>query len=147
MVVITLKFFVDVTVLTTHTQNNPLVETFKIDRGIITYAGIFYPNGCHGLVYAKLFYQAHQILPRNQESWCHGNNGWWEEQASMVVDSSPMKVKIVAFALNTLFNHIITVCVEVVPFGEQPRWNELISYLSGFASALGLEEELSEEAE
>ncbi|MCL6579346.1 MAG: hypothetical protein K6T73_08170 [Candidatus Bathyarchaeota archaeon] len=116
------------------------METFKIDRGVITEAGIFFPPGCHGLVYAKLFFQAHQILPRNQESWCHGNNGWWREDAEMPVDSSPQTCKVVAWADGTSYNHTITVCVEVSPFSYIPRWDEVVGAISALLDLLSVEE-------
>jgi len=131
-----MKFFLDCTVLTTHTQNAPLVTTFNIDTGLITHVGVFYPSGCHGRVYAKVFFQAHQILPRNQESWCHGNNGWFEEDASFTVDASPLKIKIVAWAEDTDFNHTITVCVEVTPFPLVPVWDKVDYMINCLAELL-----------
>jgi len=133
-----MRMFHDYTILTTHTINNKLVERFKIDRGIIKHAAIFFPNGCHGLIHAKLFYQDHQILPRNQEFWCHGNNGWWESLMNMRVDSSPMVCTVRAYALNTLYNHTITVTVEVVPFGEEPAWDSVTRFLNALSEALGV---------
>jgi hypothetical protein len=134
-----MKFFIDCIVLTTHTKANPLVVEFDIDRGVITEAGVFYPNGCHGLVYAKVFYQAHQILPRNQESWCHGNNGWWSETASFQVVDSPMRVKVVAWANGTIYDHTITICIEVSPFSNVPRWDKVVDNLDELIELLGIE--------
>jgi hypothetical protein len=142
-----MKFFVDLTVLTTHTQTNPLVSTFKIDKGVIQEIGIFYPSGCHGLVYAKVFFQAHQILPRNQESWCHGNNGWWSESASIEVTDSPLKVKVIAWALDTLFDHTITVCIELSPFSYVPKWDGVMEKLDELTELLGTESPASTEEE
>jgi hypothetical protein len=84
-------------------------------------------------VYAKVFFQAHQILPRNQESWCHGNNGWWDEEASFPVDASPLKCKIVAWANSTLFDHTITVVVEVTPFAMVPIWDKVDYLINGIS--------------
>jgi len=134
-----MKFFLDCEILTTHTKDNPFTETFKIDRGVIVEAGVYFPPGCHGLVNAKMFFQEHQILPRNQESWCKGNNGWWSEKAEMVVDSSPQKIKVVAWADSTNYNHAITVCVEVVPFSSFPQWDKVVGALSSLLELLGVQ--------
>ena len=125
-----MKFFIDCTVLTTHTEDNPLVETFRIDKGLIANAGVFFPPGCHGRIYAKLFLAGHQILPRNQESWCRGNAGWWSEEAQIPVIDEPLVIKVVAWADGTLYDHTVTVEVEVVPFGTQPQWDTLTDFIS-----------------
>jgi len=132
-----MKVFMDYTVLTTHTINAPLVNSFKLDRGIITEAGIFFPPGCHGRVYAKLFFQNHQILPRTQESWCHGNAGWWSSETNVEVVDAPEVIKIIAYADATLYNHTITVVVELAPFASMPRWDKVEEIANAIEEALG----------
>jgi len=134
-----MKFFLDVTVLTTHTAAAPLIAEFDIDRGIITEAGVYFPAGCNGLVFAKLYYQSHQILPRNQESWCHGNDGWWSEEAAFPVIDSPMTIKIEAYATGTIYNHTITIIVEVSPFAIVAQWDKVIKALEGIGEIIGVE--------
>lgn len=133
-----MKLFNDYTVLTTHTAAAPLVGTFQIDKGVITEAGIFFPPGCHGLVYAKVFFQEHQILPRNQESWCHGNNGWWRGKLYFPVTAAPLNIKVVAYALDTSFPHTITAALEISPFSSQPLWRELLASLRRIGEMLGV---------
>ena len=125
--------------LTTHIRATPFVDDFKIDKGVITDVGVFFPPGCHGVVHTKVFLQAHQILPRNQESWCRGNNGWWREDACITVVDSPLQVKVVAWSLNADYDHVITVSIELIPFSQFAQWDKVVYLLQGFAEAFGIE--------
>jgi len=131
------KVYLDYTVLTTHTLAALLREKFKVDMGLITWAGIYFPAGCNGLVNAKLYFQAHQILPRTQEAWCHGNDGWWDSEMYVPVDASPLQCMLEAYANNTLFNHTITVAVEIMPFEMVPQWDTLILTSKKLVELLG----------
>lgn len=133
-----MKHFHDLTVLTTNTETNPVVYEFKIDKGLITEAGIFFPAGVHGVVNAKIFFQAHQIMPRNQESWCHGNNGWWLGALYYPVTTAPMHIKVIAYTVGANYNHIITVCIEIMPWQQVPAWDKLILTLENIAKAFGV---------
>ena len=134
-----MKQFHDITVLTTNTVDNPVVYTFKIDKGVVSYIGVFYPPGCHGVVHAKVFFQAHQVLPRNQESWAHGNNGWWDEEAQIAVIDSPLQVKVVAYSAAAGYTHTITVCIELLPFSYTPQWDKVVAMLSSLMDVLEVE--------
>lgn len=133
-----MKIFNDYTVLTTHTKTAELVETFKVDKGLITWAGVYFPNGCHGVVYAKIFFQEHQILPRNQEAWCHGNAGWWDGALYFPVTASPLTIKVVAYSVNAMFNHTITIGIEIMPFSMVPQWDSLVELFTKIARQLGV---------
>jgi len=132
-----MKVFNDYTITTAHLKGSELSETFQIDKGIITEAGIFFPPGCHSMIYAKIFFQEHQILPRNQEAWCHGNAGWWTGKLFFPVDAAPLNIKVIAYALNTSFPHTITAAIELSPFNIHPRWQELLEYAKEIAVLLG----------
>lgn len=132
-----LKHFHDLVVLTTHTPTNMLTYQFKIDKGLITEVGVFFPPGCHGRVYAKVYFQAHQILPRNQENWCHGNNDWWRGLMYFAVTAAPLEVKVEAWADNTNYDHTITVALELTPWRYVPAWDKMIALLSSLLKFVG----------
>jgi len=133
-----LKHFHDLVVLTTHTKDDPLYYDFRIDKGLITEVGVFFPPGCHNKVYAKVYFQAHQIIPRNQEAWCHGNNGWWTGALYFPVVASPLKCKVEAWSDNCDYNHTITVAVELTPFEQVPMWDKLVSSLDSLLEFIGI---------
>lgn len=133
-----MKHFHDITVLTTETATAPNVYKFAVDKGLITWCGIFFPPGCHGVVYAKIFFQEHQILPRNQEAWCHGNDGWWAGDLYFPVTAAPLTIKIISFNIDARHDHMITVGLELTPFSMVPAWDKLIILLTKIARAFGI---------
>lgn len=133
-----MKHFHDLTVKTTHTKKAPLVYTFNVDKGLITWAGVFYPPGCHGRVNSKIFFQTHQILPRNQEAWMHGDDGWWQGDLYFPVTAAPLTIKVIAYADNCKYDHTITAGLELTPFSMIPAWDKLILILTKIATMLGV---------
>ena len=133
-----MKHFHDLTVLTTHTAIAPLAYTFKIDKGLITWCGTFFPPGCHGRVYTKIYFQAHQIIPRNQESWCHGNNGWWQGFLYFPVTAEPLQIKVEAYSVAAIYSHTVTIGLELTPWEQVPAWDKLITLIRHLIEAIGL---------
>lgn len=121
------------------TKQNLTTLKFKIDKGLITWAGVYFPNGCQGRVYAKLYFQAHQILPRAQESWCHGNAGWWEGYMYIPVTAHPLEILVEAWADETNFAHTLQIGLEIRPWLLSPRWEELIDGLHALLREFGIE--------
>jgi len=133
-----MKHFHDYTILTTNIKGNELVETFGVDKGLITWAGVFFPPGCHGHVFAKILFQEHQILPRNQESWCHGNACWWDGELYFPVTAAPLKIKVIAYTPGANFDHTITVALELMPFSMVPQWDALVDLFTRIAKQIGV---------
>lgn len=121
-----------------HTPANLLAEEFNVDKGLITWAGVFFPPGCRSRVYAKIYFQAHQILPRNQEAWCHGNNGWWGGLMEFPVTAAPLTIKTEAYQDACSFNHWITVGLELTPWHMVPRWDKILLHFREFFRAIGI---------
>lgn len=126
-----------------HTRANPLVGTFQVDKGLIREAGVYFPRGCRGNIYVKLFFQEHQILPRNQEEWMHGEGGWWTGLTPITVDAAPLNIKVLAFQEapaggEICYDHTITVVVEIMPFEQVPRWDKLLMHWESLLEMLGV---------
>ena len=132
-----MKHFHDLTVLTTHTKASMLTYKFNIDKGLITWAGCFFAPGCHGLIHSKIFFQAHQIMPRNQEGWMHGNGGWWDGELYFPVTAEPMEIRIEAWADSTNYDHIITIGIELMPWGQVPAWKRQIALMEEWLKFIG----------
>ena len=132
-----MKLFYDLTVLNTHTASAPAVLEFKIDKGLITEAGVFFPPGCHGRVHTKIYFQAHQILPRNQENWCRGNNDWWRGEMYFPVTAEPLQIRVEAWADECNYHHTITIAIELQPWAYVPAWNKLIVLLTRMLQFMG----------
>lgn len=132
-----MKLFNDYTVTPAHTQTAPLVQTFEIDMGLITEAGVRFLAGCNNLVNVKIFFQEHQIFPRNQETWAHGNDEWVRGKLEFPVTAAPLVIKVIAWSQYCAFNHTITVEIEILPFPAKPQWQELIDLMTRLAEVIG----------
>ena len=133
-----MKDFHDFTVLTTDTKQVPRVYDFRVDKGLITWAGLYFPPGCHGRINAVILFQAHQIMPRTPGKWARGNNGWWGGEVTVPVTASPLNIKAEGYPVDTNFDHTITIGIEIVPFPMIPRWDKLIEYNEKLLRALGV---------
>ena len=51
----------------------------------------------------------------------------------------PLQIKIEAYADSTLYNHTITVAVELTPYEYIPAWDKLVSLLTDISMVLGVE--------
>jgi len=139
-----MKHFHDINVAVVNIETNPVVYTFKIDKGLITWAGVYFPDGCNEVVHVKVFFQDHQILPRNQENWCKGNGGWWSGELYFPVTAAPMTIKVIAYSWNdrltvaARYPHRITVGLELTPWVMVPMWERLLGIWERMAKALGV---------
>ena len=118
----------------------PVLDTLelKIDKGLITSCGIFFAAGCHGMVNAKVYFQAHQILPRDQSQWCHGNAGWWEGYLYVPVTAFPLNIKVEGYSVGTTYPHTVQLGLEVMPFAMVPQWEKLVRLNEKLLEAIGI---------
>ena len=132
-----MKLFYDLTVAAAPVT--PVLHTldFKIDKGLIKYCGVFGPPGCHGRVNVKVYFQTHQILPRNQEHWCRPNGDWWGGEMWFPVTAEPLQIKVEAWANVTTYQHVMTIAIELVPWEYVPAWDRLIALLSRMLQFMG----------
>lgn len=139
-----MKHFHDVTITPAHLPAAPLIYKFKVDKGLITWCGAYFPPGCHGVVRVKIYFQTHQILPRNQEGWMHGNAGWWQGFLYFPVTAEPLTIRVEAWSYDTPkdkasgYSHTITIGLELTPFSMVPAWDRLIGVLTKIAQMIGV---------
>jgi len=103
------------TVLTTHTESSPLVDTIKIAKGIITFVSIFMPPGCHGLVYCKLKHHEHTVFPSTEDMFLMTDSypvEWTEYYESY---QPPYELKFVGWSYGTTYAHVVTIRIAVLP--------------------------------
>ena len=141
-----MKHFRDILVLPVPTTANPWKDIFNVDKGLITWCGIYFPPGCHGMVYAKVFFQAHQILPRDPDQWCHGNAGWWGGDIYFPVTAEPLTIRTEMHSgapavppTPTTYQHTLTLGLELMPFEMVPDWERLLYLNEKLLRAMGVE--------
>lgn len=133
-----MKLYVELEVLTTNQEANPATETVGIDKGLITEAGIYFPNGVRGVVRAKIEFQAHQIHPRNQEAWCRGDAGWWKGDLYQPVTAAPLEIKVIGWTPQANHNHVITAMIEIMPWDQVPAWGKVTELLTRLSKTFGI---------
>ena len=103
------------TVLTTHTERAPLEDIIKIAHGIITFVSIWMPPGCHGLVYCKLKHHEHTVFPSTEDMFLmtDGYPVEWNEYYESY--QPPYELKFVGWAYETLYDHVVTIRIAVLP--------------------------------
>jgi len=103
------------TVLTTHTESAPLTAILPIAHGIINRVSVWFPPGCHGLVYCKLKHHEHTIFPSTEDMYLTGS-GFpveWDEYYESY--QPPYELKFVGWSYGTVYSHVITVNVVILP--------------------------------
>lgn len=114
------------------------VDKFKVDKGLVKWVGIYFPKGCSGMVYARMFFQTHQILPRDQHEWTHGDGGWWGGDVYVPVTAAPLGIKVEAYEDDCDFDHTIQIGVEITPWNMVARHEEQAKYMRLFVQSLGV---------
>ena len=103
------------TILTTHTVDAPLVDTIPIAHGIITFVSVYFPSGCHGLVYCKLKHHEHSIFPSDEDMYLMSDGGAVEWNEYYESYQPPYELKFIGWSYGTTYGHVLTVRVAVLP--------------------------------
>jgi len=90
-------------------------DTFDLAHGIITWVSVSFPKGCHGLVNCRIFHREHQIYPSRANSELRGDGEAieWTEYYEMY--QPPYDLLIRSWATSTLYDHVITVRMVILP--------------------------------
>ena len=108
-------FVKDITVLTTHTSASMKEDSIELAHGIMTWVSVSFPKGCHGLVNCRIFHREHQIYPSRANSELRGDGEAieWAEYYEMY--QPPYELLIRSWATGTVYDHVITVRIAVLP--------------------------------
>ena len=103
------------TIKTTHTASNPLIETFSLSHGIITFVSVFMPPGCHGLVYCQLKHWAKAIFPSVEDMFLMTDSHplEWNEYYEMYQE--PYELQFIGWSYLATYDHVVTVRIAVLP--------------------------------
>ena len=67
----------------------------------------------------------------------HGNGGWWDGELYFPVTAEPMEIRIEAWADSTNYDHIITIGIELMPWGQVPAWTRQIALMEEWLKFIG----------
>jgi len=103
----------DITVPAGTTETNATETIQKIQRGVITYAEVQFPDGCVGLVKLRGFLNATQIWPRNKEGYVHGNNDVVPINEYLEVGRGKNTLRFKTWNDDDTYSHTLTVRITV----------------------------------
>lgn len=110
----------------TNTQKSaPVTQTETLTFGILRNVSVFFPPGCANLVHLTVLYHEHQIIPINPEgsiSWDNDTITWPEH---IKIFTQPFQIKLVAWNLDTSFDHEIFIHLNILPPAAPPPMSTL----------------------
>ena len=109
-----------ITVLTTNTSDNPVLDTLALVPGRIQRVMIGFPPGCSGLIHVQVLRHTRQIVP-----WTLGESIAWDAylfslEYNLPLDEVPYEVEIIAWSEDDTYDHEIMIGVEMDT--DEARW-------------------------
>lgn len=105
----------DITISADTPEENPFIAWLSLPKGIITHVDFKYPAGCHGMVRARMFKEALQLIPLSEDEWVTGDDESVPTDTYAELLDFPYQLKIKMCSPTTEYDHTITVRVEVQP--------------------------------
>lgn len=105
----------DITITAGTTEATPYTKKLKVSKGVITYIGIFFPPGCHGLVKVRLLHNEFQLIPLSRGEWVTGNGMEVQSERHYELFHKDFALKFQGCSPTCSWNHTVTVRVTVVP--------------------------------
>ena len=103
----------DITVTANTLAASPKTQILKLTKGIITKVDLFFPAGCHGLVNVRILRNEFQLIPLSRGEWVTGDDSSIPTEGFYEFETVPSALKFIAHSANTIYNHKITVRVEI----------------------------------
>ena len=116
-------FDYELTVPANTPAGSPVSDEVIVGPGAITRVEVQFPDGCAGLVHARVRRWGHQLFPTNVDGWLTAN-GYviaWDDDAD--VSEPPLTVTIEAYNLDDTYQHTLTFRFGVrAPAAGAPAW-------------------------
>lgn len=118
-------------------SNNPFSREIKLEPGIIHYVNVKFPPGCHQLVYFAIFQGANKQFPTNPSEWLRGDGEEiiFREHA---VNKRGFHWYLKGYSPGTLFEHLITVRIGILPEEDVTPLSLIKDLVSIFKRMLGM---------
>jgi hypothetical protein len=127
----------DITITEDTPEDDPDTTWLSLPKGIVTKVDIKFPAGCHGMVRARLFQEALQLIPLSEDEWVTGDDETVTTETYAELLDSPYKLKLVTCSPDTVYPHTITVRIGVQP-EHAAGVSSLTRMFRGFLEKLGM---------
>jgi hypothetical protein len=131
-----MEYEIEVTVPANTLASSPVVETLKLDKGVLEEGWIYFPYGCAHLVQVRVFKGAFQIAPFNRDGWLRGNGARVPLATKYDMTEAPFYLTVKACSPGTTLEHKITVHVGLNPVYVARPENVIVGQLKGIKTRL-----------
>lgn len=128
----------DITISAGQAEDDPVTQTLKLTKGVITGIWIKFPPGCHRLVKVRLLRSEFQLVPLSRGAWVTGDDETVPTEPYYELKETPAQLKFLGCAPETAYPHTVTVRVAITPPEIATPYQVLQDLLKVFKRVLGL---------
>lgn len=119
-----------------NTAEADAIETeLKLTAGTITQVWMMHPEGCHGLAYASIWKEGHQLYPNNPEEAYHGNDVpmIWDDNHEL---ETPALLRLKTWNVDETYQHKVYVRITILRPEEDPNLRAIVRLLRDLKTLL-----------
>jgi hypothetical protein len=96
-------------------RETPVIGTFPIHPGVVTFAEVFFPPGCAGLAHVQIWLWERQLWPSNPDSYFTGDGTSISFTEDLEVVDPPFELEIAGWNDDDTYPHTPIVRVQITP--------------------------------
>lgn len=127
----------DITIPANTAKADPKTKRLKLSKGVVTGIFIKFPAGCSGMVGVRIYRGESQLVPLNRDGRVTGDDEIVPTEQYYELLRRPYYLKFAGHSEGTIYNHTVTVRVQVLP-KEVATFMPLIQLLTKFFKRIGL---------
>lgn len=93
----------------------PLIQRVDLEAGRIEKIEIEFPDGCVGLIGVRVFHESSQLVPRNTDNWCVGNDVIIEADLKYPFETEPLELLLSGYNEDDTYPHTPRVRITLTP--------------------------------
>ena len=128
----------DITVTAGTAEATPKTQILKLTKGVITRLDVKFPAGCHSLVKVRLLRSEFQLVPLSRGEWVTGDGESVQTEPYYELTEAPSELKFQGCSPSTVYPHVITVRVSIIPAEVAAPWATLRDFVAILKRVMGL---------
>jgi len=119
-------------------EDDPIIQTLKLTKGVITKLSVKFPPGCKGLVKVRILRYESQLVPLSRGEWLTGDGETIPTETYYPIRDEPTSLKFIGCSPNTYYPHKITVRIQLTPEWIATPWQVMKDFVSVIKKLIGL---------
>jgi len=119
-------------------EADPVEQTLKLTKGVITRIDVKFPPGCHGLVKVRLLRSEFQLVPLSRGEWVTGDGEPVVTEGFYLLEETPAELKFIGCSPSASYNHTITIRVSIDPPEVANPWQVMRDFVSIVKRLIGI---------